>query len=120
MRGELGDAIGAPCLADHDQAGEHRQPAPTRDEQSLERGGAGPRDRVVVADEQVRRDRGELPEHEQPDELVGQDDTEHRAGEECEQAREAAHARMRSTLLVGREVTEVDADQQPMPERSRP
>ena len=114
IRGEFGDAIRAPDLADHDQAGEHRQPTPARDEQCLQRGGAGTRISVVVADEQIRRDRGQFPEHEQPDQLVGQDDPEHRAGEQCEQACEAADTRLRSTGLVGREVAErVDADQQP-------
>ena len=59
----------------------------------MERGGAGLRARVLVADQQVRRDRGQLPRREQGDQVVGQDDAEHRPGEQGQQPGEPAEAR---------------------------
>ncbi len=119
-RGEFGDAVRAPRLSDHDQPGEHRESTASGDEQGLERGRPGTRLVVVVADEEVRRDRGEFPEHEQPDQLIGQDDAEHRAGEDREHAGEAGDTGefgvvlAAMTAVVRREVAErVDADQQP-------
>ena len=61
-------------------------------EQRLQRGRPRARLRVTVADEQVRRDRRQLPEREQPDQVVGPHQAEHRPGEEREQTDEASDA----------------------------
>jgi hypothetical protein len=45
---------------------------------------------VVVADEQERHERRQLPEPEQHDQVVGQDEAEHRPGEQHQQPDEAA------------------------------
>ena len=44
----------------------------------------------VVADQQVGEDRGQLPEHVEQQQVVGQDQTEHRAGERDEVPANAA------------------------------
>ena len=73
-------------LPDQHEPRQHGQTARPGDQQRLQ--GGGPRlDRVVVvADEQERRDRGQLPEAEQHDQVVGQDQAQHRAGEQHQQA----------------------------------
>ncbi len=105
---QFGDPIGAAGLADDDQPGEHRQSTCARDEDRLQGGGTRSRIGVVVADEEVRRDRRELPEDEQRDELIRQDDAEHRPGEQREHAGEAGE----SGLVVAEVAERVHADQQ--------
>ena len=51
--------------------------------------GPGPGVGVVVADEEVRRDRRELPERVEEEEVVGHDQADHRAGEQREQPDQA-------------------------------
>ncbi len=87
---ELERAAAFDRLADEQEPGEHGQPARAGDEQRLQRGGAGLDRLVVVADEQERRDRGQLPEPEQHDQVVGQDEAQHRAREQDQQAEQAA------------------------------
>ena len=53
--------------------------------------------RGVVADQQVGEDRGQLPEHVEHEQVVGEDQTQHRAGEGDEVARERGEA----GLVVG-------------------
>ena len=105
---QLGHPVGAAGLADDDQAGEEDESAGTGDEDGLHRRGPGVWIGVVVADQEIRRDRGELPEDEQDDELVGQDDAEHRSGEQDEHAGESGQA----WLVVAEVAHRVDADQQ--------
>jgi hypothetical protein len=96
-------------LPEQDEADEHRQPAQGRHEQRLLGGPAALRLLVVEADQQVRRDAGELPEDVQQDQVVGQDEAEHRAGEGGEDTGEPAEA-----TAVGREVPgAVEEDQRP-------
>ncbi len=63
----------------------------------------------VVADQQVGEDRGQLPEDVEQQQVVGDDQAEHRAGERDEVARERGQAR----LVVG----EVPARSRPAPAR---
>ena len=83
---ELERAAAGHRLPDQHEARQHRQTAGPRDQQRLQGGGPGLDRRVVVADEQERRDRRQLPEAEQHDQVVGQDQPEHRAGEQHQQA----------------------------------
>ncbi len=61
-------------LAEDDEAGEHRQRAGAGDQERLQGGGPGLGILVVVADEQERRDRRELPEPVQHEQVVGDDE----------------------------------------------
>ena len=79
-------------VGDEDEAGEQHETAGRRDEQGLEGSGASRRAGVLDADQQVRRDRGQLPRREHGDQVVGDDDAEHRSGEQREQAGEAVDA----------------------------
>ena len=105
---QFGDPVRAAGLADDDQPRHHREAAGAGDEDRLERCGPGAGIGVVVADQEVRRDRGELPEDEQRDELVRQDHAEHRPGEQRQHAGEACEA----GLVVAEVAERVHADQQ--------
>ena len=89
---QLGQAVRARGLAQHDEPGQHGESAGSGDQDRLEGGSPGSGVVVVVADQQVRRDRGELPEDEQPDEMVGGDHAQHGAGEQGHQPGETADA----------------------------
>ena len=73
-----------------DESGQHRQRSGAGDEQRLEccrtRSSVG----VVVADQEERRDRRQLPEAVEHEQVVGQDQPEHRAGEQRQQRHQAA------------------------------
>ena len=68
-------------MPEHDEAGEERESSGARDEQSMERGGTGPRFPMTITDEEERHDRRELPADVEHDDLVGLDQEEHPAGE---------------------------------------
>jgi hypothetical protein len=72
---------GAGRLAEQDQADQHHQPAERRHEQRLLRRPPAVLRLVVEADEQVRRDARQLPEDVEQDQVVGQDEPEHRPRE---------------------------------------
>ncbi len=79
-------------VADEHETGEQHETSGRRDEQRLEGRGASRRTGVLDADQQVRRNRGQLPRREHRDQVVGDDDSEHRPGEQREQAGEAVDA----------------------------
>jgi hypothetical protein len=81
-RRELAQPVRARRLADQDEPGEQRQAARAGDQDRRQRRVAGSGVLVVVADEEVRRDRRQLPEDEQREQVVGEDHAEHRAGEQ--------------------------------------
>ena len=105
---QFGDPVRPAGLTDDDQPRHHRQAAGAGDEDRLERRGPGTGVGVVVADQEVRRDRGEFPEDEQRDELIRQDHPEHRPGEQRQHAGEAREA----GLVVAEVAERVHADQQ--------
>ena len=87
------DPVGAGLLSQHQHPDEHHQPAEGGDHQGLHRGQpARPLGRVEP-DEQEREDRRQLPEHEQHQQVVGQDQSEHRADEGGEAAGEPDQTR---------------------------
>ena len=79
---------------DHEEhdADQHDETAEARDEQRLQCGAAARPAAVVVADEQVGQDAGDLPEHQQHDDVVGEHETVHRPGEPQEHRRELAES----------------------------
>ena len=85
-----GDPVGPRGLAEHDHAGEHRQPAGRGDGQRLHRGPAAGPALGDVADQQVGTDRGQLPEHVQQQQVVGDHQPEHRPGERHQHPAEPA------------------------------
>ena len=99
VRDDLRQQVAAAGLAEQDQADEHRQPAGGGDDQRL--AGRPPRRQpgAAAADEQEREDGGELPEDVEQEQVVGEDQAEHRAGEGDQVAGEAADA-----VVVGLEV----------------
>jgi hypothetical protein len=76
-------------VAEEEEPAEHRQPTGAGDDQRLE--GCVARLLLVaaIADEQERRDRGELPEPVQHEEVVGEDEAHHGSAEQREEAEEA-------------------------------
>ncbi len=78
---ELGDAESSSRASEQDDARQHAESARTRDEQGLQGRGTRLRFVVVVADEQVGRNAGQLPENEEQHEVIGTDHAEHRAHE---------------------------------------
>jgi hypothetical protein len=64
----------------------------------------------VDADQQVGEDRGQLPEHVQEQEVVGEDQAEHRAGEGDEVAREGGEAGVVPGEVPGAEDEDERAD----------
>ena len=79
-------------IADEHEAGEQGEPAGRGDQQRLERRGSGGAAVVLDADQQVGGDRRQLPRGEHRDQVVGDDDAEHRPGEQREQTGEAIDA----------------------------
>jgi hypothetical protein len=76
-----GDARSAGVDDHQHDADEHDESAERRHQQGLQRGAAAGRAAVVVADEQVRQDARDLPEHHENDEVVGEHEAVHRARE---------------------------------------
>ena len=102
----LPQAEGADGLAQDDEAGQHRQGARAGYEQSLQGGASGDGVLMRVADEQERSNRGELPEDEQRDEVVGQHHAEHRQHEADEKQGEPAALPIALHVLAGEQENE--------------
>ena len=68
-------------VAQKDQARQQRESATTRHQQRLQRRRATPGLLMLEADEQKRRQAGQFPEDEQGQDVVGQDQAEHRRHE---------------------------------------
>ncbi len=97
---------GASGLPEQHEAAEHRQSTCPGDQESLHRGAPGPGPFDVGPDEHEGADGGELPEHVQREQVVRDDQPEHRSTER-DQQRGGANG-----LGPGREVgAGVDADQ---------
>ena len=94
-----------------DDADEHREAAEGRDDERLHRRAAVRRARRVVTDEQVGEDRRQLPEDVEHEEVVGEDEAEHRAGERREDRREAPQRR----VAVGEVPRAVEQDERTDP-----
>jgi hypothetical protein len=62
---------------------------------------------VPEADEQIGREPYDLPAHEQQKQAVGDDDAQHRTGEECQEAEEA-----REVFILRHVADAIDEDQQ--------
>ena len=91
-RHDLAEPVGAGGLPEEHEADEHGQTTGAGDQQGLQGRGPGPGVGVVVADEEVRRDRRELPERVEEEEVVGDDQADHGAGEQRQQTDQAPHA----------------------------
>ncbi len=83
----------AGLLGQEHEPAEHRQATRARGEQRPQRRGPGGRRTVVDPDEQVRRHRGRFPEQEDGQQVVADDEPEHRSREPHEQAREPTQLR---------------------------
>ena len=87
---DVDDAGGSGIHGQQDDADEHHQTTERGHQQRLQSctaaGGAAP----VVADEQVGQDAGDFPEHHEHDDVVGEHQTVHRAGETEQNAGELA------------------------------
>ena len=110
-RDDLRDPVGAGRLAEQDEPQQHHQPAEHRHQQRLDRRAPVLPRLAALAHEQERRHRRQLPEQVQREQVVGEDEPEHHAGE-GEQERGAAGG-------VGRALAEVadavDEDQRADP-----
>ncbi len=104
-----GRELGGPGdLSEEEQASQERQPAAPGDEQGLERRGARLLLFVVEADEDVGADAGELPEDEEAQGVVGEDQAEHRPHEEEDGGVEAGETGVALEVASG-----VDEHQRP-------
>ena len=65
---------------ENDGADEHDEPAEGRHQQRLQGGTTARSARVVEADEEVRQDAGDLPEHHEHDDVVGEDEADLKEG----------------------------------------
>ena len=93
-------------LPEEQQAGQQRQAAPAGHQQRLQGRRAGLAALVVEADEQVRADAGQLPEHEQGEEVVGEDQPQHGGHEHQQEGVEPAELG-----VPGEVAARVDQDQ---------
>jgi hypothetical protein len=75
------ETVGAGVLAEHDESDEHRQAAEGGHDERLHRRPAARALDRVVADQKVGEDGGELPEDVEQEQVVGDDEAEHGAGE---------------------------------------
>ena len=75
------DSSGVPACYQKQTRREQCEAPAACDEQCLSGRASSLRSFVVEPDQQVRREPGELPEHEQRDDVVAEDETEHRAHE---------------------------------------
>ena len=91
----------AGLLHEQDQPEQHDQAAEGRDEQRLLRGPAALGRLVVEADEQPRGDARELPEDVEQQQVVRQDQPEHRPREGGEDPREAAEPGLAGAEVAG-------------------
>ncbi len=99
IRHERGEARGAAGDRQDHEADEHGEPARRGDEERLQRGAAARLLARVVPDEEVGEDARGLPEGEEDEHVVGEDEAEHDARERDEQPGEPAEP-----LLAGAEV----------------
>jgi hypothetical protein len=102
--------VRARLLLEEDHAAEQRQTAEAGGEQGLQGRRAGGGLAVLVPDEQVAGDRGELPADEQRERLVGQDQTEHGAAEHGERRSEPCEVAAVLREVGGRVDEDQDAD----------
>ena len=79
------DQVCASALADDDQSDQHHEPTCTGDQNRLQRSRPGPWVAIIVADQQVRGDGGQLPENKQCQEMVREHHPEHRPCKESHQ-----------------------------------
>ncbi len=93
-RSHLRHAVGAGQVDEQHAGSEQCQAAGARDDQHLECGGSRGRPLVLEADEQVRREPGQLPEHEQRENVVAENHAEHRSHEGEQRGMEAAGLRV--------------------------
>ena len=77
LLGKGGEPVGVDDSADHQEPDQQHQTTAAGDQQRLTRMAAGMFVLVVEADEQIRQQRGQLPEDEQGDQVVGQHQSEH-------------------------------------------
>ena len=85
---------------------EQCEAAATRHEQCLSGRASSLRSFVLEPDEQIRREPGQLPEHEQGDDVIAEDHAEHRAHERKQGDVESSRVRMMLEIFPG-----VDDDQ---------
>ena len=88
-RDELGQQVGARDRAEHHDADQHRQAARRGDQQRLHRGPPAGDAFGVMAHQQERQHRGELPEHVEHQHVVADHQPEHGARERDQLGREA-------------------------------
>ena len=81
LRRHGGEARGARHIDEQHTRGQQRETSCACDDQRLECGCSSGGPLVFEADEQERREAGELPEHEQRENVVAEDDAEHRSHE---------------------------------------
>jgi hypothetical protein len=84
-RDDLTEPVRPRRLPEQHEPGEHHQAAHPGHEQGVQRRPARPLVTIVEADQQVRRDRRELPAHVQQQQVVGEHQRRHRAGEQREE-----------------------------------
>ncbi|MCY1399461.1 hypothetical protein D9M71_145180 [compost metagenome] len=107
-RGEhIGQLEAAHRLADQQDAGEQRQTAAPGHRQRHAGTLARIRAMVPEADQEERRQAGQLPEHQHQQQVLRQYHTEHGAHEQQQEGEEAPHR-----LLVGEVIAGVEDDQQ--------
>ena len=97
----LRQQVAAAGPADQQDADEHRQPAGGREDQRLAGRAPGRQPGAAAADQQEREDGGELPEHVQQEQVVGEDQAEHRAGERDELCPRTGRCRRRRLEVPG-------------------
>jgi hypothetical protein len=88
---DLGDAERPGLVTDQERTDEQHQTAEGGDHQGLDGRAAAGTAVGVVADEEEGEDRGQLPEHVEEEQVVSQDQAEHRADEGDEDTGEAGH-----------------------------
>ncbi|MCY1276330.1 hypothetical protein D9M70_249940 [compost metagenome] len=93
-------------LADQQDAGEQRQPSPAGDRQRHARALAGIRAVAPEADQEERRETGQLPEHQHQQQVLRQHHAEHRAHEQQQEGVEAP-----GRFLLGQVVAGIEDDQ---------
>ncbi|UMG92764.1 hypothetical protein [Nocardioides sp. TF02-7] len=104
---DLGDPEGARLDPDEKSADQQREAAEGRDDERLQGGGTAGSLGGVLTDEEVGEDRRQLPEHVEQEQVVGEDQAEHRPGEADEDAGEQPEPR----AVVGEVPGAVDQDE---------
>ena len=107
---ELTESRRARLRPDEHEPAEHGQATGACDEQRMQRRGACPRVGVLDADEEERRDRRQLPEGIEDEEVVGLDEADHGAAEEHQHARQPSDVRRVGSEVARRVEEDEDAD----------